>query len=173
MVDVAVLDETCDDDIASWLGDRLRRAGAELGAVGELSVAVVDDERMARLHLEHKGQAGPTDVLSFDLSDAAAAAEPGGAAAAVAGDVIVCWPEAQRQSAERGHGARAELLLYAVHGLLHLLGYDDREPGDFERMHAQEDRVLVAIGESAVYSSDSPPCGSAGASPCRASGGGS
>ena len=77
-------------------------------------------------------------MLTFDLRD--------DADADLEGDVALCVDEAARRAAERGHPVRDEVLLYAVHGLLHLLGEDDHTPADYARMHAREDALLTAIG---------------------------
>ena len=60
-------------------------------------------------------------------------------------------PQAKRSSAQRGTDVAAELLLYALHGTLHLCGYDDRSRAGFERMHAREDELLVALGVGPVF----------------------
>jgi probable rRNA maturation factor len=59
--------------------------------------------------------------------------------------------EAGRQSAVRGHTVEQELLLYVVHGVLHCLGHDDHDPDAAARMHAEEDRVLAAVGVGVTY----------------------
>jgi probable rRNA maturation factor len=67
------------------------------------------------------------------------------------GEVVLCVDEAARQAAEQGHTVAEELLLYAVHGLLHLCGYDDRTPADFAVMHAREDEILTHIGVGRLF----------------------
>ena len=117
------------------------------GALGEFRVSVVDDDRMARLHAQHKGEATTTDVLTFDLSDEQGMLDT---------DIVVCADEARRQSLARSHGLAEELALYIVHGILHCTGYDDHdEEGDFgaDAMHAREDEILTAIGAGIVYAS--------------------
>ena len=131
-----------DPPAAGWLDAKLAEAAAAAGvAGGELNVLVVDDAAMASLHADFSGDPTPTDVLTFDLTETAA-----GPAAVVEGDIAVCRDVAARRAAERGHPVREELLLYAVHGLLHLLGEDDHDPAAFARMHAREDAILSAIG---------------------------
>src|SRR6185369_8183115 len=96
-------------------------------------VRVVGDEEMAAAHQRFSGVAGTTDVLTFDLTEAGGALDV---------DLLVCFDEASRQAASRGHGVERELLLYVVHGVLHCLGHDDHEEAAAARMHAEEDRVL-------------------------------
>lgn len=116
-------------------------AAAALEAEGrgacQLSVALVDDPRMAELHLEYMGIEGPTDVLSFPLDDGIPGPEP------LIGEVIVSVDTAGREARERGHGHLYELLLYVIHGTLHLLGYDDHQEEDRARMHARQTELLV------------------------------
>ena len=69
----------------------------------------------------------------------------------LAGEVYVCVPEARRGSKEHGTRVADELLLYALHGMLHLCGFDDRTPAGFQRMHRTEDRILTRIGVGAVF----------------------
>jgi len=105
------------------------------GAPEELSIALVDDERMSQLHKQFLNIDGPTDVLTFEL-------DHNDAGRCVGGEVIVCVPEAQRRAAELQIEPADELLLYALHGLLHLTGFDDRTPGDYRAMHKREDEIL-------------------------------
>jgi probable rRNA maturation factor len=110
----------------------------------EISVALVNDQRMSDLHQQFMNIAGPTDVLTFELDHT-----PRGRC--VSGEVVVCVPEAKRRSRELKHRLEHELLLYAVHGILHLSGYDDRTSSAYRRMHREEDRILTAIGVGAVF----------------------
>ncbi len=99
---------------------------------------------MADLHVRFMGVAGPTDVLTFPLDE-------DGDGRVTAGEVVVCVPEARRRARDEGHPAAAEVLLYAVHGLLHLCGYDDRTAADFRRMHRTEDDILGRLGVGPVF----------------------
>lgn len=134
---------------ADWLTDRLAAACDVLSLDQcELSVIVINDDRMAELHERFSGVAGTTDVLTFDLSDDTAASTH------VEGEIYVCLDEAHRQAEQRGHATERELLLYAVHGLLHLVGYDDHDEADYQTMHAREDELLEAIGVGRLFSGD-------------------
>lgn len=66
-------------------------------------------------------------------------------------DLAICLDEATRQAHQRSHPLQAELLLYAVHGILHCLGHDDHHPKQFETMHRLEDEILNRIGLAAVF----------------------
>lgn len=113
-------------------------------SVKELSVALVGDAKMSELHGRFMGIAGPTDVLTFPL-------EHDGRGRCVSGEVVVCVPEARRQAKERGIRAENEVLLYAIHGMLHLSGFDDRTAADYRTMHRTEDRILTELGVGATF----------------------
>lgn len=100
---------------------------------------------MAELHEQFLGIAGPTDVLTFPL-------EVDRRGRPLAGEVVVCVPEARRRSAAEGTGLRQEVLLYALHGLLHLCGFDDRTRSGFAAMHRTEDAILTTLGIGPVFS---------------------
>ena len=114
-------------------------------APAEISVALVNDARMSELHEQFMNIPGPTDVLTFELDHS-----PRGRC--VSGEIVVCVPEARRRSRELKHKLEHELLLYALHGILHLSGHDDRTESAYRRMHREEDRILTAIGVGAVFS---------------------
>jgi len=121
-----------------WLRHALKAALDHVDRpIRSLTVKVVDDETMLKLHEQHRGDASTTDVLTFD------ATEPGGP---VDADIVVCADEAARRAAEMGHQLERELLLYALHGVLHCVGFDDRTPDEFKLIHAEEDRILTAVG---------------------------
>src|SRR5437660_12213019 len=81
------------------------------------------------------------------------------------GEIVICIPEARRRAAEHGTRVRNELLLYALHGMLHLCGMDDRTQKGFERMHRMEDRILTKLGLGAVF--QTRPLKRARQGPCR------
>lgn len=127
----------------------LRRAArhaalAEGFQTGRLSIVVVGRRAMSQLHERHRGQRGPTDVLTFDLG-------ADRRRRLVEGDIVVCGDVAARRTGRRGRAFRAELALYVVHGVLHLAGYDDHDPAGFRRMHAREDALLVELGLGRVF----------------------
>lgn len=137
-----------------WLRDHVASIIPMLKvAVARLAVAIVPDAEMTRLHREHCGIDSTTDVLTF--SDA----KPG---EPIDVDIAVCVDEAKRQAAMRGHGVERELLLYIVHGLLHGAGYDDHDEAGHRAMHAEEDRILAAVGVGATFRDAERP-GEAGA----------
>ena len=106
-----------------------------------LSICLLDDAGMARLNETYVHHAGPTDVITFDYREAGGA----GASDEVCGEICLGVEEAQRQARRYGTSWPAELARYLVHGVLHLLGYDDRQPAARRRMKRQEDRLLRAL----------------------------
>ncbi len=109
-----------------------------------VSLAIVDGETMSALHEQFMNEAGPTDVLTFEIAHDEAGR-------VTEGEIVVCLPVAQGQARERGHAVEHELLLYAIHGLLHLSGFDDRDEESYRRMHAREDEILAELGIGPVF----------------------
>jgi len=116
----------------------------------ELSIAIVNDARMSDLHAQFMGIHGPTDVLTFPIDQDASGH-------VTSGEVIVCLPQARRQAKQHRIPPRLELLLYAIHGMLHLLGYDDRTARDFHTMHRTEDDILTQLGFGPVFDRSKTP----------------
>lgn len=122
-----------------WLARVVRKGVAAIGTdAAAVTVLVVGDAAIAKLHDRWLGIPGPTDVLTFDLS----AAEAGG----LSGDIVVSAETARRVARELGWQARHELAYYVVHGLLHLAGEDDGTPGERRRMRRRERAVMAAAG---------------------------
>lgn len=125
-----------------WL-DRIVRAALRAEGVerAEIGVSLVDDRRIAAVHRRWLGVAGPTDVITFDLS-----AGVGPRAAGLAGDLVVSTETARRMARAVGWTPHRELAYYVVHGLLHLAGYDDHSPADRRAMRSRERVVMRACG---------------------------
>jgi probable rRNA maturation factor len=100
----------------------------------KVSLAFVDDTTIAELNKRFLDHDGPTDVITFPLS--------GPGARKLEGEVVIGVEVAQREAAERGHDVNTELCLYAIHGVLHLCGYDDRSPRDSAAMRRKEREYL-------------------------------
>ncbi|MFZ9987431.1 MAG: rRNA maturation RNase YbeY [Candidatus Nanopelagicales bacterium] len=122
---------------AAYLLDRLH-----LDPQAELSIVLVDEDEMARLHVEWMDEPGPTDVLSFPMDDLRAGDPAGPRVQGVLGDIVLCPAVAARQGAVAGHGTETELALLLTHGVLHLLGHDHAEPEEHERMFALQADLL-------------------------------
>lgn len=110
----------------------------------ELSVVLVNDETIARLHADHFADPATTDVITFPL-------DMNARGKAITGELYLCVPMAQRQARLRGVAVRDELLLYAIHGVLHLSGHDDTTSRGYTRMHRKEDQILRLLGVGAIF----------------------
>ncbi|MEZ4556816.1 MAG: rRNA maturation RNase YbeY [Caldilineaceae bacterium] len=120
---------------------------------GEVTVVVTDDATVHELN-RHRGVDAPTDVLSFAAREEADAApaltlppELADATADYLGDVLIALPYTCRQAARYGNPLDAELRLLAVHGTLHLLGFDHATAAEEAAMWAAQDAVLATFGE--------------------------
>ena len=113
----------------------------------ELGLHVVDDREMAALNHTYLQHEGSTDVITFDHSetkDAADASEMVGARS-LHGEIFISVPDAIAQAREFGTTWQAELIRYAIHAILHLLGHDDLEPSARRRMKRAEDTLVKEI----------------------------
>ena len=111
--------------------DRWLASVAPARARGEVAIALVTDARSQALNRRYRRKNHPTDVLSFPAPD-----EPG-----LLGDLVIAKGVARRQAREAGHSYETELRVLALHGLLHLLGYDHDDPVDAGRMARAEARL--------------------------------
>jgi len=118
----------------------LRLAAPREWAGGELSLAVVDGREMARLNRRFTGRRGQTDVLAFPLEEGPAPA------ALMVGEIVVNASLAAREARGRGAQPLHELMLYALHGALHLAGYDDHNRQDRAAMYSREEEILQRAG---------------------------
>jgi len=106
-----------------------------------LSIVIEDDKQLHTLNLEFLGIDAPTDVLSFfeDELDPETGQR-------YLGDVIISYPQAERQAALAGHTTASELDLLVVHGVLHLLGYDHSTNEEKDKMWGKQRNVLLQLG---------------------------
>jgi probable rRNA maturation factor len=102
-----------------------------------ISLAVVDDATIHALNLRFLAHDYPTDVLSFELDRRGDHLE---------GEVVVSAETAVSSAAQWGWSAAEELLLYVIHGMLHLVGHGDKSAADAQQMRAAEERHLRASG---------------------------
>jgi len=110
--------------LARWLSDV-----APATARGTVSVALVGDARVRALNREYRKKDYATDVLSFPAEDASSRH---------LGDIVIARGVARRQAKAAGHAERTELRVLALHGLLHLLGYDhETDTGQMRRVEAR------------------------------------
>lgn len=119
-------------------------------ARGYVSVLLTDDAGIRELNKAYRGVDDATDVLSFPQidwdGDEEAADEHPPEFPRVLGDVVISCERAAAQAVAYGHDLRRELAFLAVHGLLHLLGYDHIAEEDRLRMRGQEEAILASLG---------------------------
>lgn len=148
-MDVTYADEQDDPVPAEPLIELARTAmqAEHLPDSTELSLTMIDRERMAELNAEHMGKDGPTDVLSFPIED------PGSdfrsqddGPPLLLGDIVIC-PEVVRSNATAaGVAFEDEMALMVVHGVLHLLGRDHVIEAEAEAMEQRESEILALVG---------------------------
>ena len=119
----------------------------------QATVYITDDAEVQALNLQYRGYDKPTDVLSFCIREGEGAQFAGDEL----GDIIISIDTAQRQAASEEHRGRVandmpgnwtledELTFLAIHGMLHLLGFDHAEPEEEELMRQEERRIWLAI----------------------------
>jgi probable rRNA maturation factor len=115
---------------------------------GEVTLLVTDDEAVAAYNREYRGVEGPTDVLSFAAQEPTPGFVSAPEMAAYLGDIVIALPFTRRQAAALNRPLIDELRLLAVHGVLHLLGYDHAEPEEEASMWAKQDAILAGLANS-------------------------
>jgi probable rRNA maturation factor len=135
-----------DEDLRNWilaaLGDRQQDT--------EISVRLVDIEEMSQLNQTYRGRQGPTNVLSFPADLPAELELP------LLGDIVICSAVVQREAEEQGKAPTAHWAHMAVHGTLHLLGYDHIEDDDAAEMEALETTILATLDYPCPYQANNP-----------------
>jgi probable rRNA maturation factor len=112
----------------------LRGAAAALRVRGEVSLVLAGDRLVQRLNRDYRGQDRPTDVLSFE----------GEGGEAGLGDVVISVETAERNARARGRTLAQELDVLALHGFLHVLGYDhEADDGTMERLEKRLRKRLL------------------------------
>jgi len=139
---------------ASLDADRLRGVAERVlqaqGVGSEVAVGLViaTGQRIRQLNRDYLGKDRPTDVIAFamlpeDGEKDSLVMPPDGVKHL--GEVIVSYPQAVIQADEQGHSVERELTILIIHGILHLLGYDDQEAGPKRRMNEREAEILSRL----------------------------
>lgn len=110
-------------------------------ADGDLTIVLTDDAQLHELNRNYLGIDAPTDVLSFPASET----DPE-TARRYLGDILISVSHAEEQARAAGHALEAEVQLLAVHGTLHLLGYDHAEAEEKARMWKAQAEILERLG---------------------------
>ena len=106
---------------------------------GSVNIMFINDPEMAEMNLAYLNHTGPTDVLAFedgDIEDNQL----------ILGDIAVSVDTAQRISYKKNMTYENELILYALHGLLHLLGFEDKTPDERKKMEDIQEAEFAKHG---------------------------
>ncbi|RFU65749.1 rRNA maturation RNase YbeY [Peribacillus glennii] len=114
----------------------------------ELSVTFVDNNRIRDINKEYRGKDAPTDVISFAMEEMGEDEVEivGADIPRMLGDIIISLDKAREQAGEYGHSFERELGFLALHGLLHLLGYDHMNEADEKVMFGKQKEILDEYG---------------------------
>jgi probable rRNA maturation factor len=137
----------------AYVRHQLLRAVGMLGpkcSLVDLHVYIVGAARMKAEHLRLFGDPSCTDCMTFptDIDSKGRASE---------GELLLCWPHAVSTAKAVGVAPKDELLLYAIHGLLHLCGMEDKTDAGFRMMHRLEDKILTQLGAGAIFAAGRLP----------------
>jgi probable rRNA maturation factor len=129
------------------IGEAAEMTGATAGAI-EVAIMLCDDAAMRKLNGRWRGRAEPTNVLSFPV---AGRARDGGGAR---GDIAIAYETTAREAQGNGKRFDEHLAHLAVHGFLHLLGYDHQSDDQAEAMERLERLILARLGIADPYALD-------------------
>lgn len=124
---------------------------AELEKLPPVSVTImiVDNEQIQTFNRKYRQKDVPTDVLSFPLYENIEEwVKEDWEDSVQLGDIIISLPKAREQAIDYGHSLKREILFLAVHGFLHLIGYDHETKEEEEEMFALQEQVLSQLGIS-------------------------
>lgn len=153
MMEIDMMDETSQLTDDQWNGIKdLLIFAAEKESIqsgAELSVTFVDNEKIQEINREYRDKDRPTDVISFameEMGEGEIEIHYEDDAPRMLGDIIISIQKAQEQAEEYGHSVKRELGFLALHGLLHLLGYDHENEADEKVMFDKQKEILDAYG---------------------------
>ena len=127
-------------ELRRWLAAALERSAA-------ITVRFVGAAEGRALNCAYRGRDYATNVLSFDYGD-------GGRGQILAGDIVLCAPVLRREARAQGKALEAHVAHLAVHGALHLQGYDHQTPRAAARMEALEQKILANLGFADPYAGE-------------------
>jgi len=120
----------------------------DIGPESEVGLVITGQERVQELNRRYLGKDAPTDVIAFHMLSAKGeppfVLPPDGVTHL--GEVIISYPQAVIQAGEHGHSIKKEIAILIIHGVLHLLGYEDEETELGHQMAAKEREIMSYIG---------------------------
>jgi len=136
-----------------WLRSIAKRVliAQEVNSETELGLVIASQERIQQLNRDYLGHDRPTDVIAFSLLPESSVGEdlpsfvPPPDGVSHLGEVIISYPQAVVQAEEQGHSIKREITILIIHGILHLLGYEDEKPELKRQMEAREQEILSYI----------------------------
>jgi len=137
-----------EDELRGWIAAAL--ASQETRGDTEICVRLVDTQEMATLNQVYRGKPGPTNVLSFSADLPAQLGLP------LLGDIVICAPVVREEAQAQHKGLSAHWAHMAVHGTLHLLGYDHIDEQQATVMEALESAILVDLHFPCPYQANPP-----------------
>lgn len=132
-----------EDGVRALIVRAMETAFRREGGSGDVCVLLVTAEEIRRLNREFRHIDRVTDVLTFPAWEGGEQIAPGDG---YLGDVAICVQRAAEQAAAYGHTAEREMAFLAVHGALHLLGFDHMQPADEEIMTQKQREILNEMG---------------------------
>ena len=114
----------------------------------EMTIRIVDEEESQTLNREYRGKDYPTNVLSFPFE------VPEGIELPLLGDLVICRQVMEREAKEQQISLASHWAHLAVHGTLHLLGYDHIEEAEAEEMEGLETQIMKKLGFEDPYLSE-------------------
>ncbi|MCL0094431.1 rRNA maturation RNase YbeY [Dehalococcoidales bacterium] len=143
-----LIDEDFEGSVeASWLESVAEQVLIAQGADVEMGLVITTEERVRQLNKSYRGKDEPTDVLAFSMleqtSDPPFVMPPD--EILHLGEVIISYPQAVIQAEEHRHSIKKEITILIIHGVLHLLGYEDDKPELKRQMSAREAEILNYI----------------------------
>ncbi|MDH4039742.1 MAG: rRNA maturation RNase YbeY [Gammaproteobacteria bacterium] len=132
-----------EEDLRSWIAAALASQPARGDT--EISLRLVDAQEMAGLNRDYRGKSGPTNVLSFPADLPAELELP------LLGDIVICAPVVREEALAQHKTLAAHWAHMAVHGTLHLLGYDHIEDDEAIAMEALETAILADLHYPCPY----------------------
>ena len=135
------------------LVEKLLQHAAKVEAIeegSEVSITFVTNEAIHEINREYRDKDQPTDVISFALEEMGEGEVQiiGEGIPRILGDIIISTDRTREQAEEYGHSFERELGFLAVHGFLHLLGYDHMTEADEKEMFGKQDEILSSFGLS-------------------------
>ena len=151
MIAIDFMDETdsLNQQELDFVQKILEHAAKEEGlGQSEVSVTFVTNEMIRDINREYRGKDQPTDVISFAMEELGEGetAIIGSSEPRMLGDIIISLDQTKEQAADYGHSFERELGFLAVHGFLHLLGYDHMTEEEEKKMFSRQEEILVSLG---------------------------